>query len=276
MMSMEGESSWEDIAVRTGIFDVKAHLTVQILKALNTFQQVDKYSFATRISNREYDMHPRSICHSDLHVDNILLSKSADIYKPNITDREIAEIKVVIIDFGKGIIVKNRFETYKDYFDADNLLKKLWYGEDFNGNENCWNEENKEYLWLLPDNDKENQNVENQKVNNFEKLELMQTLLSEFTKIKKGLQKLYEENCESSEFRKWRKERRRIASGAGTASVKGGYSRMAGPRVLLDGEQLSDRVDEKGLMGYKDVLGDKKLSLKYLSEIISDYQKNFR
>ena len=49
---------------------------------------------------------------------------------PNEMLENIKNIKVIIKDFRRGIIVKNRFETYKDYFDAENLLKKLWYGEE--------------------------------------------------------------------------------------------------------------------------------------------------
>ena len=101
MMSMEGDSCWQHHVehplkkqtrlidqtplkigrLKTGVFDVKAHLTVQILKALQTFQQVDKYTFAKKIFDKKKDLHPRCICHSDLHVDNILVSQGEGVYR---------------------------------------------------------------------------------------------------------------------------------------------------------------------------------------------------
>merc|ERR1712178_289578 len=71
---------WMNEVKSMNFFDIKAHLTVQVLKALQTFQQVDKYNFATKILNKEYDMHPRCICHADLHEDNILVNRGDGIY----------------------------------------------------------------------------------------------------------------------------------------------------------------------------------------------------
>merc|ERR1712178_231504 len=78
VMTSNTHNNWIDAPKK--VFEIKAYLTVQMLKALQTFQQVDKYNFATKILNKEYDMHPRCICHADLHEDNILVNRGDGIY----------------------------------------------------------------------------------------------------------------------------------------------------------------------------------------------------
>jgi len=240
-------------------------------------------------------MHPRCICHSDLHFDNILVSKSQSVYttytEKKVTEteftqnkdyhRDIADIKVIIIDFGKGIIVKNRFETYKDYFDVETLLKKLWFGEEV-GNSVGWNSATQEFEWLLSEKEKVNLDL----VGDMDKVRIMQTLLSSFMKIKKGMQHLYENNCESQEFRDYRillrkqekgrrqqeKEDKKFAANMAENQAMGkdveqigaqgdttkhmievgvkGYNKEVGPMVLTPGDRITKRVDESNLSGY--------------------------
>lgn len=277
VMSMEGTTSWDDHVtinnfssiqknLQPHIFNIKSHMTIQILKALQMFQHVSKYSLMTKLINKEHDMHPRFICHSDLHGENIRISDDTTIYKNDkITQQEIDEIKVVIIDFGCGIIVKNRFETYKDYHDVYSLLKKLWYGDEMSKeamNMPSWNDDKQEFLWLfkgdkLPDLDP----------NLKEKVKLMQKLLSEFTKIERGMRILYGQNCQSRQFR----EMRETQQDAENATFLSYYQ----PYMLINGEQLSKRVPENDLIGYERVVENEsgKLSMKYLGEIIDNYEK---
>lgn len=199
---------------------------------------------------------------------------------------------MIIIDFGKGIIVKNRFETYKDYFDVENLLKKLWYGEEL-GNNIVWNPDTQEFEWLLSGTERDR--VDPDLVGDEEKVKIMQTLLSSFMKIKKGMQHLYEKNCESQEFRDYRdllkkqqKEKKKsvaknqmntaqVVGGQGdnsTTKMTGGYNKEAGPNVLGPRERILVRVDESTLDGYdlKDVENTQQFSFEHVGDIINKYQ----
>ena len=266
--------------LKTGVFDVKAHLTIQILEALKNFQNVEKYTLGTKMLNVEFDMYSRFICHSDLHVENILVSTGEGIYnsfrgvsvfKDIVPHEEINEIKVTVIDFGTGIIVKNRFETYKDYFDVENALRKLWYGDSMFFKENCWNNETKEYECLLTDVDLATTNLK-QMIGDEEKVEkvkILQTLLSNFIKIKNGMQRLYENNCQSPEFREFRKRRKHNKEPGPM-----GYNEQMGPRVLMNGDQISKRVVESKLDGYslKGVDNSEQYSFLQVSDVLEIYQ----
>lgn len=270
--------------LKTGIFDVKAHLTVQLLKALQSFGSVENQTVTCNVVKN--GVHPRYVCHSDLHIDSVQVSVGENVYitlsdipfpEKDINFEYIEKIKVVVNNFGHGIIVKNRFETYKDYFDLENLLKYLWYGDLWDRPSIPWNDSVKEFEWLI--SQKEGMDYENclldtqDNIGSVEKVRILQTLLSDFTKIKNGMQRLYEKNCQSQQFRAVRgeisqKKSRRMSDDERV------YYQDPGPCCLKIGEQLKSMVAEHKLAGYelRGVLNSDQLSFMHVGDIVEVYR----